>query len=481
MFWDENYHIPSAQKHIAGVLYMEPHPPLGKMIMGLSEYVFSLNSHKDMSGLLGVDHAKKVNLPQRVNFFGFRFPSAFLMGLSVYFFYQIIFLLTRHRGVASIFSLFFIFDNALAVHTRAAMLEGIQIFFIAVSIWYLVKTLSKKSEVPVSAYGILGLFVGLAVAVKVNSLILLILLGIFIVEERVTADKNKGWFIFCKKIFFGSLLFLFSIFSVMILAMYLHIGMNSKIIDARAYKSSDNYINAIKEKGSWNFDTFIYGLKDHYRYHSEYARGVPRLDACKQGGENGSSWAQWPLGGKSINYRWKKKERNNNIKNNFPRRWGRKHNKNKKIEVEYSYLVVNPFIWMSAALGILLSSSLIISRLVYKVPIKDERLFRWMLYFTMMYICYLIAISQIDRVMYLYHYFIPLIFSIINLSLLFTYLYGEKLFNKNIGAISSLMGILFVTVGVFIWFSPLTYSLPLSAEQFEQRNWLPIWKMQAVK
>jgi dolichyl-phosphate-mannose--protein O-mannosyl transferase len=35
LFWDENYHIPSAQKYLDGVMYMEPHPPLGKLLIAL--------------------------------------------------------------------------------------------------------------------------------------------------------------------------------------------------------------------------------------------------------------------------------------------------------------------------------------------------------------------------------------------------------------------------------------------------------------
>ncbi|MCK4907948.1 MAG: phospholipid carrier-dependent glycosyltransferase, partial [Spirochaetes bacterium] len=37
VFWDENYHIASAQKYINGVMFMEPHPPLGKMIIAAGE------------------------------------------------------------------------------------------------------------------------------------------------------------------------------------------------------------------------------------------------------------------------------------------------------------------------------------------------------------------------------------------------------------------------------------------------------------
>ncbi|MGB5476160.1 MAG: phospholipid carrier-dependent glycosyltransferase, partial [Thermoanaerobaculia bacterium] len=31
LFWDENYHIASAQRYLNGTFFMEPHPPLGKL------------------------------------------------------------------------------------------------------------------------------------------------------------------------------------------------------------------------------------------------------------------------------------------------------------------------------------------------------------------------------------------------------------------------------------------------------------------
>jgi len=35
VFWDENYHIASAQKYLTGVMFMEAHPPLGKLFVAL--------------------------------------------------------------------------------------------------------------------------------------------------------------------------------------------------------------------------------------------------------------------------------------------------------------------------------------------------------------------------------------------------------------------------------------------------------------
>jgi len=43
LFWDENYHVASAHKELAGVMYMENHPPLGKMLIALGEAAVGAN------------------------------------------------------------------------------------------------------------------------------------------------------------------------------------------------------------------------------------------------------------------------------------------------------------------------------------------------------------------------------------------------------------------------------------------------------
>ncbi|NOQ16427.1 MAG: phospholipid carrier-dependent glycosyltransferase [Methyloprofundus sp.] len=462
MFWDENYHIASAQKHVDGVMYMEPHPPLGKMLMGLSESVFNLNGDKDMSRLVKTDYLKGKDIPKDMQYFGFRFPSAMLMGLSIFFFYHALYLLTKNRSIASVFSLFFIFDNAFAVHARAAMLEGIQIFFMSIALWYTIRSAAKPKDVTFLHYALLGGIVGLATAVKINSLILVLLPGVLLLEQWFFLSEKISVYKAFKKASLAISLFFTSLISVMLFIMYLHIGMNDTVIEGRTYKASPEYLHSLKDNGSWSLTSFTYGLKDHYHYHSEYAKGVPRLDACKKDGENGSSWARWPFGGKSINYRWNKK------------------NDNGEAWVGYSYLVVNPFVWLSAAFGILLSVSLIIGRFLYSTPIRNQVLFRWITYFTALYISYMIAISQIGRVMYLYHYFIPLVFAIINLSLIYTYLSEEQLNGRNTRLVG-LVGITVLVIGLFVWFSPFTYSLPINATQFEARNWMTNWGMKVIR
>ena len=43
-FWDENYYIPDAQKYLNGIFFMDIHPPLGKMLIALGEWLLHPNA-----------------------------------------------------------------------------------------------------------------------------------------------------------------------------------------------------------------------------------------------------------------------------------------------------------------------------------------------------------------------------------------------------------------------------------------------------
>ena len=120
MFWDENYHIASAQKHIDGIMYMEPHPPLGKMLMGLAEAVIDPNANIDKQKFTQTDHIQGSDTPAGMKYTGYRWPSVVLMALSVLFFYGILRRITQNQLIAFLFSSFIIFDNALVNSQRQA-------------------------------------------------------------------------------------------------------------------------------------------------------------------------------------------------------------------------------------------------------------------------------------------------------------------------------------------------------------------------
>src|SRR5690606_18365098 len=75
MFQDNSYYIASAQKHIADVLYMEPHPPLGKMLMAVGEVLVGANNDINQQALNVIDYLTGHAAPAGMQYSGFRLPS----------------------------------------------------------------------------------------------------------------------------------------------------------------------------------------------------------------------------------------------------------------------------------------------------------------------------------------------------------------------------------------------------------------------
>jgi dolichyl-phosphate-mannose--protein O-mannosyl transferase len=237
---------------------------------------------------------------------------------------------------------------------------------------------------------------------------------------------------------------------------YIHFALGQKVVDGRFYKASLEYKEIIAKKETANPANFLVMLKDILRYMSDYQKGVPRLNLCKKG-ENGSLFIGWPLGIKAISYRWEK------------------HGS----QVQYIYLQGNPVTWMIGLISVFLSVVLVVGAFVFGVPVKNRRIFEYITAFVFIYVSYMIAVGQIPRVMYLYHYFIPLTISYILAVLLFYYLFEEYLKSK---IVWTGLGLIAAAI-VFAWwfYSPFTYYKPLNTEEFNKRVWFDYWQLRPVR
>jgi dolichyl-phosphate-mannose-protein mannosyltransferase len=394
-FWDENYHIASAQKYIDNVMFMEPHPPLGKLLIALGEKIFNPNKNIDKSSFDKTDYIKK--FPKGMSFEGYRFfPALFAWFNAVLFFYIMLYLL-KNPLFAFLFTSLYLFDNALIVHSRAAMLEGIQLFFIFSAVLYFLY-MYFDFKLKLINYVILSFFIGLAVVTKLNGLIL-ILLYIPLFFNEIKNSFFKAIF----KIFVSFLTIIFVFFAIM----YIHFSLGKKMPTHTIYGMSNEYKQIIKEAKTSSLKYFPIMLRDNFKYMINYEKGVPKYNPCKKG-ENGSLAYTWPFGNKTIDYRWEK------------------HND----KVQYLYLMPNPVIWFLGFIGVLLSTVLVGAKLVFGLEIKDKKLFNLIALFTFIYFSYMTVMVNISRVMYLYHYFIPLEFSLFLFVLIFRYMFGEYI-DKN--------------------------------------------------
>ncbi|HSX62741.1 MAG TPA: phospholipid carrier-dependent glycosyltransferase [Tahibacter sp.] len=462
LFWDENYHVTSAQKHLDGVMYMESHPPLGKMLIALGERAVGANDGRDASALLHADRVQQAQLPPGYSFAGVRLASTVSAIATVLLLYAALLFATGQRLLAFVFAALPALDNALVVHARSAMLEGIQLAFAAGAIGALAWSLRAGVRVRLRHYAVLGTLVGLAVAVKLNGAVLLLLpVALFVAEQWPALREARGLAV-ARRLAGAVPAFCLPLLIVFLGSFYAFIATSTTVVPEHAYKASPEYLQHLRDGTTWTASGFRVGLRDHLRYMAEYADGVPRLDVCKPG-ENGSHASRWLLGGKTINYRWNRADAGGVNR------------------VSYTYLVANPVVWLSVLAGLALSVSLVVARAAFGLAVADPRAFGWVLLFTSLHLAYLAAILQIERVMYLYHYLLPLLFGIANLAAVWNYLYGAGLAAGQPHPRVNLLLFLLLAAAAFVYFAPLTYGWPLTASAVEHRAWLDAWQLEPVR
>lgn len=189
------------------------------------------------------------------------------------------------------------------------------------------------------------------------------------------------------------------------------------------YLASDFYKQKLNQNQMKNPLNWSIAFWDNWLYMAQYHKGVPNLDLCKRDDkgnltENGSYPMTWPVMNRTISFRWE---------------WGTKDGSTPKDNkyIRYSYLIGNPLIWGIGLFAIILSLTLIISYLFLGLPLRNKRIFHYILTLTALYLAYMIGVLSVERVMYLYHYLIPLIFTLILAALLFVYNFGELDNNSN--------------------------------------------------
>lgn len=461
LFWDENYHVAAAHKQLTGTLYMEAHPPLGKMLIAAGEWLIGANRGADLSRSLERDHIANADLPAQYSYAGVRLPSVLAMILAAPVLFLLLLRITRSRWLALVGSGLLVFDNALLVHTRAAMLEGPQILLVLLALLQFAQAV-QAPRIRLRHYLGLGLLVGLLAAIKLNGLVLLLLFPALYLIDVWPQAAARRWRAAAARLLQTVSVAGIGLLATFLAVWWLHIATATAVHGNRTYKASPAYLAHLEAGTAWTPAGFAVGLSDQWRYLREYADGVPRLDVCKPG-ENGSHASGWPLGGKTINYRWNRTTIDGQSR------------------VSYTYLVGNPLVWWPVLAGIILSLALLIARTVFAAPIADARLFWWMALATGLWLAYMAAILQIERVMYLYHYLLPLLFGILNLAALGAYLLREGLAAGRTHTRLNLLGYLGLVVLAFWFFAPLTYGWPLTTEEVELRQWLPVWRLEPVR
>ncbi len=450
VFWDENYHIASAQKYLNGVYFMEQHPPLGKLLIALGEKVFHPNARTDQ--FLGTDYG--TDFDNGFSFAGYRFFSALLGWWTAPLLFLIFLTILKNPLQSALLSFFYIFDNAIIVHTRGAMLEGPLDFFCILNILFFFLLLRDRMvQKRLVLWSVLmGASFALVVTTKVLGLIL-ILLTLPVLWKLYPSWKRMLTFSVC----FG-LPFLVVYCTVWQIHFARGKTIQPALPDSGYYQASPAYKMYLDQGRAGSLASFPVMLRDSLRFVSHYNNGAPRLDLCKAD-ENGSPFYFWPLGARSINYRWETPDSKT---------------------YHYLYLVANPVVWWSAFAGVLMAAALLVSSFLF--PFRQQLRNRFLLcVFLGVYVSFMIAVSRIPRVLYLYHYFIPLIISIIIFALVFDELqnFGKKVLHEHGKTVIALTFAALIFLS-HQYYRPFTYYGGLNDAQFNRRNIFGLWDMHCV-
>jgi dolichyl-phosphate-mannose-protein mannosyltransferase len=457
LFWDENYYVSAATKYEKKVFFQEPHPPWGKLLIAAGNKILDPNPgvHVDFEQ---TDYTKSI--PVGYSFKGFRFFPALFAWLNSGLFYSVALTLTQAPAWALTLSTLYLLDNALIVHSRGTMLDSIQLFGVLLALLGFFK-MYRRNEFSTLWMIMMSTGIAWATWTKLNGLVLILLVpgmlllpkGIGLIDRVHKAKKSWG---------IGALVFLF--FTIFVWQLHFSLGQNiePKLNRNGWYQASDELIEIkTHPENNNNFiSNFYIQFRDYMKFIGHYEKGVPKLDLCKKG-ENGSPFYWWPFGAKTINYRWETKDSGKSY--------------------SYLYLQVNPIVWGFALISVLLTFAYFIMRCIFEeIRIPEESEKKLFMLFSL-YVGYMVAIARIDRVMYLYHYFIPLVFSFVMVMIWLPYL-TKKIFIPKFKAQEILVQVIFITLitSAYLFYRPFSYYEPINCESFKARNIFPGWMLKGI-
>ncbi len=458
IFWDENYHLTSAQRYIEGVAHFEAHPPLGKMLIAAGEMLANKNAGIDKHQLVFDKHISGEDLPAGFSFFGMRLMPTIFGFLSCVVFYFIALRLAQNNLYAMFLSSLFIFENAFAVHFRAAHLDSFQMFFVLLFLLNIIRYWLSEKAVATWQYAWLGALCGLAIMVKVNAVVLTVFFVFLFFKETGYFYRqgtiNFGFFTQLLKkalsAFLGAIIVVVSVFYISVLMTDQLPEQSSPIYKKDTTFMSPAYLEYLQGARPLGIEVLGTAIIDYYTFMKSEHLGVATLDLHSPI-ETGSPVWMWPFEQRNINYRW-------DSANGY---------------TSYVQLAGNHLGWV---LG-LLAMGLAMTFIIYhrwsglKLTSRGKNIYQLLEVFVVAYLIFMALhwwLSE-QRVMYLYHYFIGLLFSYIVFILVFL-LSTEISERFSRHSFKAVLMLAIMIVSCFYYVAPLTYSLPLDKNSCERQN-----------
>ena len=167
--WDEAYYISTSARYAQGQAHFAAHPPLGTMLIAAGTVLVADNDRVDWQPLGAERAAADEVMPKDFDWGGMRVLPALFGVACIVLFASLLLELTGSLVATALFSALLLFDTAIAVQVRSAQLDAFQLAFAIGALWALVRAWRTGSYPALFAFGAL---VVAAALVRANALVL---------------------------------------------------------------------------------------------------------------------------------------------------------------------------------------------------------------------------------------------------------------------------------------------------------------------
>lgn len=365
--WDEAYYLPTTARYHQGTTQYATHPPLGTMLIAAGDSLSGRNAGADWRTIGAERKTSAAAMPTGFDYSGPRLAPA-LFGIAAALLFAVLMLqLTGSAFASALLSLLVLADMALLIQFRTAQLDPFQLTFALAAV---LAALRAQRRQDLGSYALFGLFVALAAMVRINAL----MLGAMVPVMLWPLIRARQWRASAARCLAGGSAALLA--ALLVLGAWMSVsklppdaatpvGQRDLAFDAPSRA-------AIYRTGNWSLTDMPDAIAGMRRAMAHDVAVIPASDP------HGSHPWQWLLGKGMILY---SADRTNGALHSIA-------------------LVPNQAAWLIALLGVL--TSLLPGRLRHS-PLRAMLLAGWL--GSMALLQWLDAV----RVVYSYHYFIPLL------------------------------------------------------------------------
>lgn len=287
--WDEAYYLTATARIHDQQVQFASHPPLGLMLIAAGDAASELNRDFDWSAMARVKSIGADQIPADFDYRGPRVASALFGVLAAGLFFLLMLELSGSTSLGLILSTLFLCDPALIAQFRAAHLDAFQITFVLAALLCGLKTLKSPGNIGWTA----GFAGGIAAAamVRANGLVLGAM-GLVLIWSSLRAGN---WRLAVRQALagtFAAIVVVAASFALMLSAAKTMPDPNSAAGRIDLARVSANYL----AEDVWTALPAYIG--DYAAFISSDLVGLGRTD------QNASHPWQWLIGSGAITYRW---------------------------------------------------------------------------------------------------------------------------------------------------------------------------------